>query len=308
MASLVTGASGLLGRSLITALSRRGERVVALSRRRHHGDDLPGVTWAFGDLGGDIDWAPLLEGVDKVYHLAWSSLPHTANTIPAQDVAVNVVGTIRLLESLRGRVGTRFVFASSGGTVYGRPVALPIEENHPTNPISAYGHSKLAVERYLDFFGAEHGLLPLSLRISNLFGPDQSSERQFGAIATFSGRALAGQSVSIFGNGDTIRDYIFVDDAVAALLAAAGSKTRCRALNIGSGVGRSLREIVDLIGRLSGRPLAVDYLPSRPFDVKQSILDVSRAEAELGWRAVVPFEEAVAATYEGIRKQLATGP
>ena len=303
MVSLVTGASGLLGSALLTSLSREGERVVAVGRRRSE-IELDGVTWVEADLDTCTSWSEWLKDVDVVYHLAWSSLPHTASAAPAADASTNVVGTVRLLESLRDKPGTRFVFASSGGTVYGPPIHLPISENHPTRPISAYGVSKLAVERYLDFFAEAHGLDPVSMRIANLFGPNQDVSRQFGAIATFSANALIGKPIRIFGDGGTVRDYVFVSDVADALITAGQTRHISRALNVGTGQGRSLTEILDLVRSLTGRPIDIQYSEARNFDVRYSVLDVSRAAAELNWRSRTSFEMGVAATFEGVRRRL----
>ena len=304
MTYLVTGARGLLGKPLVDALSQMGHSVIATARCRPAEETRPGVTWIEADLATFTGWESVLGPVEVVYHLAWSSLPHTANAAPADDAAVNILGTVRLLESLRAKPGTRFVFASSGGTVYGPPTCLPISEDHPTLPISAYGVSKLAVESYLNFFAEAHGLNPISLRVSNLFGPDQNISRQFGDVSTFSAAAVEGGPITIFGDGGTVRDYIFISDAISAFIAAGHVRQTSRAVNIGTGQGHSLTEILSIIGDLNGGALDIRHRDARAFDVRCSVLDVSRAATELGWHAVVPFEVGVESTYAGIRARL----
>lgn len=304
MKSLVTGASGFLGRNLVAALVRSGEAVVALGRARHAVSPPAGVIWVDADVNAFDDWRAALEEVSTIYHLAWSSLPHSANAAPSQDASTNIVGTLRLLEALRSRPGTRFVFPSSGGTVYGPLDVVPVPEEHPTKPLTAYGISKLAVENYLNFFGDTHGLVPVSLRISNLFGPGQAFGRGFGAIATLSAFALRGEPIVIYGDGKTVRDYIFVTDLVDAILKAGQSGATSRVLNIGTGEGRSLNDIIDVVARHVDRPLQVNYIDRRAFDVPVSILKIDRARAELGWSPIVAFEDGIAQTILDIRSRL----
>jgi UDP-glucose 4-epimerase len=304
MKSLVTGASGFLGRNLVAALVRSGEAVVALGRARHAFSPPAGVIWVDADVNAFDDWRAALEEVSTIYHLAWSSLPHSANAAPSQDASTNIVGTLRLLEALRSRPGTRFVFPSSGGTVYGPLDVVPVPEEHPTKPLTAYGISKLAVENYLNFFGDTHGLVPVSLRISNLFGPGQAFGRGFGAIATLSAFALRGEPIVIYGDGKTVRDYIFVTDLVDAILKAGQSGATSRVLNIGTGEGRSLNDIIDVVARHVDRPLQVNYIDRRAFDVPVSILKIDRARAELGWSPIVAFEDGIAQTILDIRSRL----
>jgi UDP-glucose 4-epimerase len=304
MKSLVTGASGFLGRNLVAALIRSGEAVVALGRARHAVSPPAGVIWVDADVNAFDDWPAALEEVSTIYHLAWSSLPHSANAAPSQDASTNIVGTLRLLEALRSRPGTRFVFPSSGGTVYGPLDVVPVPEEHPTKPLTAYGISKLAVENYLNFFGDTHGLVPVSLRISNLFGPGQAFGRGFGAIATLSAFALRGEPIVIYGDGKTVRDYIFVTDLVDAILKAGQSGATSRVLNIGTGEGRSLNDIIDVVARHVDRPLQVNYIDRRAFDVPVSILKIDRARAELGWSPIVAFEDGIAQTILDIRSRL----
>jgi UDP-glucose 4-epimerase len=304
MTLLVTGAAGFLGRNLVAALIQSGERVVAFGRADRRPSPSPGVTWVNADLNMFDHWETLLEDVSTVYHLAWSSLPHSANADPSRDASTNILTTLRLLEGLRSRPGVRFVFPSSGGTVYGRLDVVPVSEEHPTKPLTAYGISKLTVENYLNFFGDAHGLDPVSLRISNLFGPGQAFGRGFGAIATLSAFAFRGEPIRIYGDGETVRDYIFVTDVVAALLKAGRSSATSRVLNIGTGEGRSLNDIVNIVARYVDYPLKVNYEAPRPFDIPVSVLKIDRARNELGWAPIVPFDEGAAQTILDVRSRL----
>ncbi len=301
--ALVTGASGFLGRALVRALLAAGENVVATGRRTCPFAPHPRLIWRRADLVDPA--APLAEflrGVDTIYHLSWSTVPADSNLAPSEDARVNVVGSLRLLESIERGISRRFVFASSGGTVYGRLVKTPAPEEHPLRPLSAYGVSKLSVEAYLDLFASFGIIRPVSLRIGNLFGPGQETGRLFGVVSHFSKQALAGAPIRMFGDGAVVRDYVYIGDAVEALLRAGHTESSSAALNIGSGEGRSLNGIVAVLQKHLAKPIMVEREPGRPFDVPVSVLDSAKARAELGWSARVSFEEGVAKTLASMAK------
>jgi len=299
--ALVLGGSGFIGRKLIRRLLLAGEKVVATRRQAAAMPSLPNLAWRQVELAEFQDWDTLLVGVSTVYHLAWSTIPATADIDPAADRDINVVGSIRLLEALKASRKVRLVFVSSGGTVYGRLSHVPARETDPVDPIGVYGLSKLAVERHIAHHSAQHGLDAVVLRFGNPFGSGQLSTRVFGVVSTFCAQAQSGQALRIFGDGTNVRDYFHVEDAVDALLLAAASQSEMRTFNIGSGVGRSLNDVVRVIEGVLGRKLAVQYEPQRSFDVPVSILDVTRAQSELGWQPRISFAE-------GIAKVLIGGP
>ncbi|ACK51639.1 NAD-dependent epimerase/dehydratase [Methylocella silvestris BL2] len=299
--ALVTGASGFLGRALVPALLASGASVIAAGRGQSPFAAHPRLAWRRIDLADPA--APLREitsGVDCIYHLAWSTVPSEASLSPAEDARANIVGSLRIIESIAPGAAPRLIFASSGGAIYGRLRQAPASEDHPLNPISAYGLSKRTVEAYLDLFADTIGLRPASLRIGNLFGPGQNPERLFGAVTQFSKAALTGAPIILFGDGSTVRDYVYIDDAVDALIRAAQAQNSSRALNIGSGEGRSLNDIIACLEAQLGRPVKVERRPPRPFDTPLSILDPSRARREIGWSARVSFEDGVARTLKSL--------
>lgn len=293
---LVTGAGGFLGRALVGALLAKGTQVTAAGRGASPFAEHPRLAWRRIDLADPASSvADLAAGAECVYHLAWSTVPSEAHLAPSGDARENIVGSLRLVESLKG-AAPRFVFASSGGAIYGRLNSVPAREDHPLKPISAYGVSKLAVEAYLDLFADMTGLRPAALRIGNLYGPGQNPGRLFGAVTQFSAAALARRPIVMFGDGSTVRDYVYIDDAIDALMRAAATPQTSRALNIGSGAGRSLNDIIAILETRLGRQLLVERRPGRAFDAPVSILDPARAAAEIGWTARTPFEDGVART------------
>ncbi|MCI0465588.1 MAG: NAD-dependent epimerase/dehydratase family protein [Beijerinckiaceae bacterium] len=301
--ALVTGASGFLGRALVPALLAMGETVTATSRRPCPFAPHPRLIWRQADLSSSE--APLAEittGVDTVYHLSWSTIPADSNAAPSEDARINIAGSLRLIEMVSRGANPRFVFASSGGTLYGRLRNTPAPEEHPLNPLSAYGVSKLSVEAYLDLFAAFGTLRPVSLRMGNVYGPGQDTARLFGAVAHFCRSALAGAPIRIFGDGAAMRDYVYIGDAADALVRAGHVYATSAALNIGTGKGHSLNDIVSILQAKLGKPLPVEHEPARPFDVPVSVLDPAKALRELGWSAKVPFDEGVARTLASMAK------
>jgi UDP-glucose 4-epimerase len=299
--ALVTGGTGFLGRALLPRLLDAGWQVRATARRPA-ATPAQGVDWRAVDLS-TADWAPILADVDVIFHLAWSSVPASV-VDPAADAAENVVGSLRLIEAAAARTpGVRFVFASSGGTVYGDTNGVRAHEDMPLDPIGAYAVAKEAVERHLRRARRERGLDAVTLRFANPYGPGQwRPDRVFGAVATFLRAGMDGRPVSIFGDGGVVRDYFHVNDAVDALLRVASGPLGHSVYNIGSGVGRDLHDVAAAVERVVGCPLAIERQPARLVDLPWSVLDPTRAENDLGWRAAIPFEEGVAMTLARLRK------
>lgn len=299
--ALVLGAGGFIGSHLCRALTGQGTAVTAVARRARFLDESldPGrVTWAVGDFGDPAVLDRALDGCGVVYHLISAATPASSNRDPVADVAGSVIGTLRFLERARICGVRRVVFVSSGGTVYGIPRQEPIPETAPTDPISAYGIGKLALEKYFGLYHYLYGLDHCILRVANPFGPWQAAVRQQGVIAAFMAAAVAGRPLEIWGDGSVVRDYVHVDDVVDALLRAAAAPclTR-RVLNIGSGTGRSLTELTAVLSRAAGRPLAVHHHEGRKLDVPRIVLDISAARDELGWAPTVSWERGIEETY-----------
>ncbi|MBF6025980.1 NAD-dependent epimerase/dehydratase family protein [Lysobacter niastensis] len=297
MKLLVIGGNGFLGSSLVEALRKAGHAVRVLDRTPARRDvDWAGTEYLLGGLEDAGTLESALEGIEGVFHLASSTVPGTSNRDPVFDVESNLVGALRLIEAMQ-RAGTRrIVYFSSGGTVYGNPDASPVREDHPLRPISSYGVVKVAIENYLMMYWRLGLLDPLVLRPSNPYGPRQSTSGVQGAIAAFLGRALSGEGVSIWGDGTIVRDYLYIEDLVAAAVAAMTSG-ECGVLNVGSGAGHSLNEVCELIRDVTGRDLPVQYLPGRDFDVSRIVLDIDAATSRLGWLPRVPLREGIVRTW-----------
>jgi UDP-glucose 4-epimerase len=301
---LVLGGAGFVGSHLTEALAQSGQQVKVFERP--HVDrlaELPrkGVEVFTGDLLNPQALVPALRGTDTVFHLVSTTLPKSSNDNPAYDVESNVVGGLRLLELCREHGVRKVVFVSSGGTVYGIPKSVPVAEDHPTDPICSYGIHKLALEKYLQLAHRLHGLEYCVLRPANLYGPGQRLDTAQGAVAVFLDRALRGQPIEIWGDGSVVRDYVYVGDAVEAILKAARFAGAPRIFNIGSGRGTSLNQLVAEIQTLLGRPIKVNYAPTRSLDVPANVLDPALARRHLEWSATTPLGEGLRRTYEWLR-------
>jgi UDP-glucose 4-epimerase len=285
--SVVLGGAGFLGSHLTEALLAKGHRVRVFDRDNVDLRNLEGVSgsWEFvgGDLGSESDQERALDGATNLFHLVSTTIPATSNQDPAFDVETNLLATVRLLERARREKIERIVFVSSGGTVYGRPMHIPIAEDHPTEPLVSYGVVKLAVEKYLGLYHHLYGLSYRIVRLSNPYGPRQRAGGAQGAATVFLARVHAGKPIEIWGDGGVIRDYVFVSDAVEGILAAHDHSGPAGTYNIGSGSGTSLKDLVTAIGEVTGRTLDVRYTPGRAFDVPANVLDITRARKELGW-------------------------
>lgn len=298
---VVLGAGGFLGSNLCRHLRGRGAQVRAFGRRMSFPDALVGMEWLPGQFEDTNTVAAAISGCDVAFHLINTSTPASANADKVADLQANVAATLRFLDACKAERVGRVVFVSSGGTVYGIPDQIPTPETAQTDPITAYGVSKLAVEKYLHVYEHLHGLPYRVLRVANPFGPYQTALKNQGVVAAFLKRALENRSVEIWGDGGLTRDYVYVADVCAALVRAVEHAGPERVFNIGSGVGRSLDDVVAAIGLEIGHFPKVERRPGRPVDVPRSVLDISRAESQLDWRPVTSFSEGIRRTAAWMR-------
>jgi UDP-glucose 4-epimerase len=293
---VVLGGGGFIGTHLCRRLKGRVASLKAFGRRQSFPAVLEGVEWFQGDFNDPSAVAAAVEGCDIVFHLVNATTPSSANVDKVSDVRLNVVGSLQLLEICKTENVKRVVFASSGGTVYGVPQTLPTPEDAPCWPITSYGISKLAVERYLHLFEYLYNLEYRVLRIANPFGPLQLASKNQGVIAAFLRRMLAGQAVEIWGDGTVGRDYLYIDDVIDALVLAATHDGQDRIFNIGSGVARTINQVVESLESAVGRKCIVVRREGRMIDVPVSVLDVGRAKRSLNWEPKTRFDDGLEQT------------
>jgi UDP-glucose 4-epimerase len=295
---IVTGGAGFIGSHVVEALQARGDEV-------HVVDDLSHGSRANLADGATLHEADIRDprGVfdevrpELVLHLAAQASVTASVERPDFDADVNVVGTVRILEAARAH-GAHVVFSSTGGAIYGE-CPEPATEDWPLQPLSPYGTSKLAGEEYLATWNRLYGTHHVSLRFGNVFGPRQDPHGEAGVVAIFLQRVARGQTPRIFGDGTQQRDYVYVEDVVRAVLAAAGRAGGV--YNVGTGIPASVLDLVAGMRGATGIEFEVEHAPPRMGELQRSVLDPARAARELGWRPQVSLEEGLRATWDFFR-------
>ena len=285
MRHVVLGAAGFIGSHLVDRLSAQGKTTVAVDLKGSAREpSSPGVTWFEVDAHEPFHIEHILEPGDHVYTMTAGGLPDAGTADPRAQLDQTVGAMLRCLEACRRRSVGRVLFPSSGGTVYGVAKTLPIDEASPTDPVSAYGIHKLSVEKYLALYRHLHGLDSIVMRIANPFGPRQDPLKGQGLIAALSHRALNQLPIEIWGDGRTIRDYIYIDDLIDGILCLSDYQGPERLFNIGSGVGASINDIIArLESILSQTRFDIRWKPARAFDAPANILSIDRITSETGW-------------------------
>lgn len=225
----------------------------------------------------------LLADADDLVYCVGSASPTQSEVDPARDISAVLPPLVRVLDLLRLHPSTRLTFLSSGGTVYGDLPVMPITEQAPTQPISSYGLLKLACENYIHLYAKLHEVDARILRVSNPYGPTQDASAGQGLVARLFGNAVSGDAVVLFGGGAAIRDYLHVDDLAAAIAGSLAVDQLPPVLNIGSGVGHSSRQVVDLVAQVTGADFEIRLEPPRGYDVQANVLDVSVAKSAIGY-------------------------
>ena len=302
---VVTGGAGFIGSHVADAFLAAGDDVTILddlsSGRR---ENVPAsATLVQADVRSPEARDLLATGGFTVldHHAAQMDVRRSVEK-PAFDADVNVVGLLNLMEGARAGGVRRVVFASSGGTVYGEGSALPVGETAAKLPTSPYGTAKLASEYYLATFGLLYGIEAVALRYSNVYGPRQNPHGEAGVVAIFAQRILAGEPITIFGDGEQTRDLVYVGDvAVANVLAARGpvaplASLDARAFNVGTGVETSVNQLAAQLAAAAGRRADIRRAPARAGEIQRSALDVAKAARELGWRPQVSLAEGMQLT------------
>jgi len=314
---LVTGGAGFIGSNIVAALVAEGERVRVLDdlstgmwENLEGIDALDRVERIRGDIRDPESVAKAVAGVEVVFHqAALGSVPRSVED-PITSDAVNVGGTVTVLEGSR-RAGVRRVVFAASSSAYGETPTLPKHEDMAPMPLSPYAVTKLACESYCRVFSSIHGLETICLRYFNVFGPHQTPEGPYAAaIPRFVDAAISGRPIRIFGDGEQTRDFCYVDNAVRANLLAASSKRKLSGeiVNIAGGRRVSLNDLCAAIGHALGRPLAVEHGAPRPGDVRHSLADVSRAGALLGYEPSVRWEDGLAPTIAYLEALRSRGP
>jgi UDP-glucose 4-epimerase len=296
--AVVTGGAGFIGSHLVDALVDRGDEVLVVDDLSSGKRELVNerATFVEGDIRKGIDAA----GADAVFHLAAQADVVTSVKRPDHDASVNVVGTVQVLEAARA-ASARVVFSSTGGAIYGECDG-PAPEDSPLEPVSPYGIAKLCAEEYLRGWNRIHGSQHMILRFANVYGPRQDSSLEGGVVSIFLERMARGQETMIFGDGGQTRDFVYVGDVVQAVLAAAAAPD-AGIFNAGTGRETSVRELHRLCAEVAGVADEPRFDPPRLGEARRSVLDVSYAADELGWRAATPLDVGLRQTWDWLKAQ-----
>lgn len=304
---LVLGGGGFLGLNLCNRLAEAGAEVTCFSRSHPQAEVLDRrVARVIGQFADRLALANAVDRQDVVFHLIAGSVPESSNRDPYAELSAAPIATLHLLEICRAARIKKLVFSSSGGAIYGIPRAIPISEQAPTDPISAYGISKLMIEKSLHLYRHLHGIDYQILRIANPYGRFQLGTKHQGLIGSYIHRVLTDQPLEVWGTGSVVRDFLHIDDVSDAFLGAVDYQGPHKVLNVGSGRGLSVHQVIAELKVAFGRDdLPCVHRPSRAADVPANVLDTALIRSELGWQPSVPLQTGLTGTIAWMRAHLA---
>jgi UDP-glucose 4-epimerase len=301
---LVTGGAGFIGSHIADRLVADGHEVVVLDDLSTGNIEHLPAKARFYQMDVQSPWLDELFRIERpevvVHQAAQASVRHSVKD-PVFDASVNVLGTAALLQASARHGVRRFLFASTGGALYGDADVVPTPEDYPTLPVSPYGASKLAAEVYLRTFHALHGLSYAALRYANVYGPRQNPHGEAGVVAIFTRRLLSGKTARINGDGTQTRDFVYVGD-VADANARALTSEAVGSFNVGTGIETDITAIFQLLKRLTGSNRPEEHGPSMPGEQRRSVVDARKIEKILGWRPATRLEAGLDATVRYFRQ------
>lgn len=296
---LVVGAGGFVGRHLVRTLSSRGEKVIAISRRPED-HDMEDVESVNAELIEPEHYARLLDRCRAVAYLASRSTPGTSAGRPVDEVQGNLLPLATLLQAMQSKPQVELLYLSSGGSLYESTPDEPATEAAHIQPRSYHGAAKVAAEYLIRAWCQQYGGRVTLLRPSNIYGPGQIERPGFGIVPTCFGRVVRGETLSVWGDGSTVRDYLYIDDFVSLCMAilAISMPTGARTFNASSGIGVSLNEVFRLVESVTGKPLTRSYELHRAVDARHIVMAPGAAQSHYGWMPVTPLEEGLRKTWD----------
>lgn len=301
---LLLGAAGFIGTNLTFELAKDPKNTITLVDKSENyfgpvqEKNYDNVIIKESNLALETDFDELLQGHDILYHLVSTTVPSTANQQIPQELTANVVFSANLFEACVRCDVKKVVFISSGGTVYGKEVNCPLKEKTVTNPISSYGIQKVTIEKLLYLYRYMYGLDYRIIRLANPYGPYQRPNGVLGAVTNFTYKALKGEEIAVYGDGSVVRDFIYIDDAVRAIMKIVNGENKHLIFNLGCGYGTSIKEVLETIQAALGIEMNVVYKEGRKVDVPVNYLDISRYEKYYGALNPVSLFDGVKMTAE----------
>lgn len=309
MKIMIIGAAGFIGTNLTIQLAKNNDNNITLVDKcrsffsviESMSFDNVSIKEASFELVTDFD--ELVSGQEVIYHLVSTTVPTTSNQHISQELLANVVVSANLFEAcIRNKV-KKVVFISSGGTVYGKEVGCPLKEDTATKPISAYGVQKVTIENLLYLYQYMYGLDYRVIRLANPYGPYQRPNGVLGAVTTFTYKALKREEITVYGDGSVVRDFIYIDDAIRAILNIVNGESEYKTYNLGCGYGTSIKQVLDTIHDELKIDMNIVYKPERKVDVPVNYLDISRYEEEYGSLNPISLSEGIRNTAEFMKKE-----
>jgi UDP-glucose 4-epimerase len=293
MKFLVLGGTGFIGSKISKRLADVGHNITVFSpsagRVVFQHDNIATVSGWIADKG---EMYKQIAEADAVLHFVSSTNPKTSFSDPHHDITSNLLPMVQLLDMMKEHPGKQLIFCSSGGAVYGTPQQFPVSEDHPRHPATPYGMVKMAMEDYIQFYHQNYGIPFLILRPANVYGPKLRSIGEQGIISTLVYNALHNRPTTLWANPNNIRDYIFIDDFVDALMSLLSSQAE-GIFNIGSGKGYSLAEIISAVQSVSGKTLQIVFQEEKLPDEPANVLDITKITALSGWRPQTKLEDGI---------------
>jgi UDP-glucose 4-epimerase len=286
---LVVGGSGFLGSDLIIHLINNKFDVIGFCRnpipenlRKFIGSGE--LTWKEGDYSNKEQIEEIINEIDYLFHLACDSVPKTSNENIKLDLKNNLIPSIQLIEMATAAKIKKFIFYSSGGAIYGNQGNKDLSENCTLQPISSYGIHKLTIEKYLSLYEYIGGLNYSIMRVGNPYGTNKNQKKGHGVVGVFLEKIKKNELIEIWGDGTIVRDYIHVQDIADAAIKIINYQGKFRVFNIGSGVGFSINDLLEIMIKNTKNLVKITYLDKRVVDVEKNILDITLAKKELGWK------------------------
>lgn len=305
---LILGGNGFIGSNIARTLLENGYSVKILSDFKSGTSNLEPILDRIEIIKGNFLDREIrkkaIEDVEFVFHNISTTNPQSSILNPVHDAESNVIGTIGLLQDIINTDVRKIIFTSSGGTVYGEVLKVPVSEDEPTNPISPYGISKLAIEKYIQYFNYAYGLDYTIFRYSNPYGEGQYPSKGLGVIPIFLTNIAKGKQPVIYGDGSVVRDYVYIKDVMDVNLIAISRKIKSKhhIFNVGSGTGKSLNELIVIISDVLGNPIEPEYVNVRKGDVSKIVLDITRIKKEYGWEPKTSLSKGIQNTWNWVKQ------
>lgn len=303
MEYLILGGNGFIGSFIVDEIIMNGHNVTVFDRGpEKYRNPLSNVEYIYGDINNIELLNEVFIGKDILIHSVSTTVPYTSNINIEYDIESNLINSVKLFKIAVERKIKRIIYLSSGGAVYGEPNIVPIPEHHATNPLSSYGITKLAIEKYLHYFYMNYGIDFNIIRPSNPYGPRQNPFSNQGVIAVFLGKVLRNETIEVWGDGNISKDFVFIKDIASAIYQSSISEASAETFNIGSGHYVSLNEVIETIRLVTNMEVNVKYIESNTFDVKRSSLNISKARQILSFEPTVNLKDGIAETWQFVKR------